>query len=374
VLEIVHLVEEKQSPIITTTMASKQIILPLRSRSIHPVCRVASRNHVRSMATQAAVPPTSPTSQTQSQPQRQAGSTMSSSIPAHLAPTPALATLWNFPTLEPLRFIEYPANHLNLPLRKDLLHRAVIYEGDKTRQGTASTKWRSEVHGSNRKIRPQKGSGRARLGNKKSPMLRGGGVAFGPKPRDFSTGLPKKVYDLAFRTALSYRWRRGELVVVNDLEIPKNIDESDNKYWVKHCFNTLRWGNGHGRSFLVMKETENEKRLAKTLNEECGEHGRARLANDVDVKNLLEMGRLVIEQGALKELFQWYRSDLPRPTRKVVGLGSGLTKVAAPGEVEELIEDMEDMEEEEFDEDQGPHLDDSLPSDFRSAGSLNSDR
>jgi large subunit ribosomal protein L4 len=326
------------------------------------------------MATQAAVPSTTPTTQPATKSQLLTGGTIPSTVPAHLAPTPALTTLWNFPTLEPLRFIEYPANHLNLPLRKDLLHRAVIYEGDKTRQGTASTKWRSEVHGSNRKIRPQKGSGRARLGNKKSPMLRGGGVAFGPKPRDFSTGLPKKVYDLAFRTALSYRWKRGELVVVNDLEIPKNIDESDNKYWVKHCFNTLGWGNDHGRSFLVIKETENEKRLAKTLNEECGEHGRARLANDVDVKNLLEMGRLVIEQGALKELFKWYQSDLPRPPRRVAGLGSGLTKVAAPGEVEELVDDMEDIEEEEFDEDQTSDLESSLPAGLKSAESLNSEK
>src|SRR5438874_8149445 len=96
-------------------------------------------------------------------------------------------------TLEPVRFDWYHAKHLHLPMRRDILHRAVVFEGDATRQGTASTKWRKDVHGSGRKIRPQKGSGRARLGDKKSPMLRGGGVAFGPHPRDFSTGLQRKV-------------------------------------------------------------------------------------------------------------------------------------------------------------------------------------
>lgn len=121
-----------------------------------------------------------------------------------------LATVYSFPHMEPLRFTEYPVNQLHLPLRRDILHRAVIYEADNHRgMSTANTKWRSEVHGSGRKIRPQKGTGRARLGDKKSPMLRGGGVAFGPKPRDMSTKLPRKIYDLAWRTALSYRYRRG---------------------------------------------------------------------------------------------------------------------------------------------------------------------
>ena len=119
-------------------------------------------------------------------------------------------TVYSFPEFEPLRFAQYPENHLYLPLRKDILQRAIIFEADNARQGTASTKWRSEVHGSGKKIRPQKGQGMARLGDKKSPMLRGGGVAFGPKPRDFSTKLPRKIYDLAWRTALSYRYRRGE--------------------------------------------------------------------------------------------------------------------------------------------------------------------
>ena len=66
--------------------------------------------------------------------------------------TTTQCTLHDFPSFEPTSFVTYPSSHLQMPLRKDILHRAVIYEGDMTRQGTASTKYRSEVHGSNRKI------------------------------------------------------------------------------------------------------------------------------------------------------------------------------------------------------------------------------
>ncbi|RAL64800.1 hypothetical protein DID88_001397 [Monilinia fructigena] len=97
------------------------------------------------------------------------------------------------PTMEPVRFESYPSKHLYLPLRRDLLHRAVVFEGDNTRQGTASSKTRWDVHGSHRKIRPQKGTGGARLGWRQSPLIVGGGKSFGPHPRDFGTDLPRKI-------------------------------------------------------------------------------------------------------------------------------------------------------------------------------------
>ncbi|KAG8963986.1 54S ribosomal protein, mitochondrial [Tulasnella sp. 419] len=78
------------------------------------------------------------------------------------------------------------------PIRRDILHLCVVHHRDGLRQGSANTKTRSEIKCSGRKLRPQKGTGRARLGDASSPMLRGGAVAFGPKPRDFSTKLPRK--------------------------------------------------------------------------------------------------------------------------------------------------------------------------------------
>ncbi|PVF94482.1 ribosomal protein L4 [Serendipita vermifera] len=106
------------------------------------------------------------------------------------------------------------------PIRRDVLHACVTWYRDSLRRGTASTKSRGEVRGSNRKIRPQKGTGRARLGDRGSPMLRGGGVAFGPKPRDFSTELPRKVREMGMRVALSAKLRERKLIVVPSVDWP----------------------------------------------------------------------------------------------------------------------------------------------------------
>ena len=205
--------------------------------------------------------------------------------------------------LEPRRFELYASNHLRLPLRKDILHRAVIYEGDKTRQGTASTKWRDEVHGSGRKLRPQKGTGRARLGDKKSPMLRGGGVAFGPKPRDFSTDLPRKIYDIAWRTALSHRYRKGELIVVED---GQDIEYDERRY-IKDIFAQHGWGKPHRRSTIVVASPR--ENLSRAL-ADASEDGRVLLRDEVDVKDLLETGRIIIEKQALDAILLDHQTDL----------------------------------------------------------------
>ncbi len=94
------------------------------------------------------------------------------------------------------------------------------------RQGTHSTKGRSEVKGSTRKLRRQKGTGAARVGDIKSPILRGGGIVFGPKPRDYSFKLNKKVKKLARRSALSYKQKDGNIIVLEDfnLDLPRTKD------------------------------------------------------------------------------------------------------------------------------------------------------
>ena len=221
----------------------------------------------------------------------------------------AQCTLHDFPSFEPTSFVSYPSTHLLMPLRKDILHRAVIYEGDMTRQGTASTKYRSEVHGSNRKIRPQKGTGSARLGDKKSPMLKGGGVAFGPKPRDFSTELPRKIYDQAWRTALSYRYRKGELILV-DGEVDLDVADGALQRYMRDLLTWQNMGNAGGRTLFVT--SERRENLFEALDgEKMGRHARALEVDFVDVKDMLEMGRVVIERDALEELFLSHESDLP---------------------------------------------------------------
>ncbi|XPS78768.1 54S ribosomal protein yml6, mitochondrial [Ascochyta lentis] len=215
-----------------------------------------------------------------------------------------LATVHHFPSLEPLRFDTFPANHLHLPTRKDILHRAVIYEGDMTRLGTASTKNRYEVRGSARKMRPQKGSGRARVGDVKSPIIRSGGVSHGPRPRDFSTELQKKVYDLAWRTALSYRFRRGELIIVdNAMEL-----ESPSTRLLDHILKyQAKQKSGKGRSLLVTLE---ERPMLDMALEELESGDRTLLWDEVDVKNLLEGSRVVIERAALHNILLSHQEDL----------------------------------------------------------------
>ena len=101
-------------------------------------------------------------------------------------------------------------------VRRDILARMVNYQLAKRRAGTASTKARADIRGTTAKPFRQKGTGRARQGSKKAPNLRGGGVAFGPHPRDFSHKLTKKVRRIALRSALSAKQAGGKLVIIKD--------------------------------------------------------------------------------------------------------------------------------------------------------------
>lgn len=106
-----------------------------------------------------------------------------------------------------------------LPARSDILHRVVNWQLNKRRAGTHQVKERGDVTGSTIKIFKQKGTGRARHGNKKAPQFRGGGVAHGPRSRDHATGLPKKVRSLGLKTALSAKQAAGSLVVLDKAEL-----------------------------------------------------------------------------------------------------------------------------------------------------------
>src|SRR5712672_1428186 len=99
------------------------------------------------------------------------------------------------------------------------VHDVVVAYQANQRMGTACTKTAGEVAGTNKKPWRQKGTGRARAGSFQSPLWRGGGVVFGPKPRDFSKKVGRKTRQLALRKALSERLRAGDVVLVNDLKL-----------------------------------------------------------------------------------------------------------------------------------------------------------
>lgn len=106
------------------------------------------------------------------------------------------------------------------------VHDAVTAYRAAQRSGTACTKTVGEVQGSNKKPWKQKGTGRARAGSFRSPLWAGGGVVFGPKPRDFSKTISKKTKQLALRKALSERLKLGDVIIVDDLNLtsPKTKD------------------------------------------------------------------------------------------------------------------------------------------------------
>src|SRR3954447_7793128 len=106
------------------------------------------------------------------------------------------------------------------------VHDTIVAYQAAQRRGTACTKTMGEVAGSGKKPWRQKGTGRARAGSFASPLWRGGGVVFGPKPRDFSKKVSRRTKQLALRKALSERLRAGDVVLVNDLKLesPKTKD------------------------------------------------------------------------------------------------------------------------------------------------------
>ncbi|TDI55687.1 MAG: 50S ribosomal protein L4 [Alphaproteobacteria bacterium] len=111
--------------------------------------------------------------------------------------------------------IDLDESIFGLPARKDILARMVEWQLARTRAGTHKAKGRSEVNGSNRKPWRQKGTGRARAGSTRISQFRGGGVIFGPTPRDHSIKLQKKVRRLALKTALSAKQAEGKLVILD---------------------------------------------------------------------------------------------------------------------------------------------------------------
>jgi large subunit ribosomal protein L4 len=129
-------------------------------------------------------------------------------------------------TGEVVREIEISNFVFGLEPNKAVTHQAVLSQLANERQGTASAKTRGEVSGSTKKLYAQKHTGRSRPGSIKSPLRRGGGIIFPPKPRDYHQALPKKMRRLALRSVLSSKFSGNELIVLDNLsfEQPKTKD------------------------------------------------------------------------------------------------------------------------------------------------------
>lgn len=114
--------------------------------------------------------------------------------------------------------IDLPAAVFEQPIRKDLLHTVVRWQLACRRQGTVMTKTKGLVSGGGKKPFKQKGTGNARQGSSRSPLMPGGGTAFGPLPRSYAYTLPKKVRQAGLRSALSLLLKEGRLHIVDDMK------------------------------------------------------------------------------------------------------------------------------------------------------------
>ncbi len=181
-------------------------------------------------------------------------------------------------------------NFPNIPLLKEAIRR---YQGN-LRRGTASTKQRGEVNGSNKKPWRQKGTGRARQGTKNAPQWRGGGVAFGPKPRDYHYGLPKKQRQMANRHALLTKLIDGESKVY-DFGIDKPNTSAVNKALT---------AMGVVHSCLVGVSTKASKQDVARIVSSCSNLNRIEVLRvaDFNALALLKYRNLVLTPDAFDEV------------------------------------------------------------------------
>ena len=153
-----------------------------------------------------------------------------------------------------LRTITLDDKVFGLPVNEDVIYYAITNELANKRVGTACTKTRAEVHGSNAKPYKQKGTGNARRGDKKSPLMVGGGTIFGPKPRDFSYSIPKKAKRLAMKSILSLQAQSDRLTVVEDF----TVESGKTKDLVKILNNFAK----DERTVIILKDDDAKIRQA----------------------------------------------------------------------------------------------------------------
>jgi large subunit ribosomal protein L4 len=177
-----------------------------------------------------------------------------------------------------------------------VVHRALVRQMNNARQGNASSKTRAEVRGGGRKPWRQKGTGRARAGSSRSPLWKGGGVIFGPKPRDYSSKMNKKERQLAMGTA--FQSRLEDLVVVQDFS--EHISRPKTKEMAQAL---RRWGVDENEKALLITSDKNETVYLSVRNIE-----RTRLitVNNLNIYDLLFADKVVVTQSALEKIQEVY--------------------------------------------------------------------
>jgi len=193
-----------------------------------------------------------------------------------------------------LRTIQLDDAVFGLPVNEDVIYYAITNELANARVGTACTKGRAEVHGSNSKPYSQKGTGRARRGDKKSPLLVGGGTIFGPKPRDFSYSMPKKAKRLAMKSILSLKAQNDRLVVVEDFTV-----ESGKTRDLVKILNNFAKGE---RAVIILKDDDSlVKRAGRNI-----PHLSFLAYNRLRAHDLFYGRKVIMLESAAKNLSEFY--------------------------------------------------------------------
>ena len=193
---------------------------------------------------------------------------------------------------------------LELKVAKDenanhIVHRALIRQQTNARQGNASTKTRAEVRGGGRKPWKQKGTGRARAGSNRSPLWKGGGVSFGPKPRDFEIKMNRKERRLALRTAIASR--------MEDLILVESFGDQLTQPKTKELTSALtRWGaNLEKRTLLILDEIpENVQLSARNV-----ASLKILKADSLNIYDILVANKIIATSSAIAKLQEVYNDD-----------------------------------------------------------------
>ncbi len=177
-----------------------------------------------------------------------------------------------------------------------IVHRALVRQMNNARQGTSSAKTRAEVRGGGRKPWRQKGTGRARAGSNRSPLWRGGGVIFGPKPRDYSVKMNRKERRLALRTA--FQSRTEDLIVVEDFA--DQLSRPKTKELVQAL---TRWGVETEEKVLLIVSERNDMVYLSARN-----IGTLRMisASNLNIHDLLTADKIVATATAIEKVQEVY--------------------------------------------------------------------
>lgn len=175
-----------------------------------------------------------------------------------------------------------------------VMHAAVVNYLANQRQGTQSTLTRSEVSGGGRKPWKQKGTGRARQGSTRAPQWTHGGIALGPKPRDYSYELPKKVKRLALKSAFSTKVADNDLIVVDNIAVES--------FKTKAVVEMLSKLGADKKALIVMPELD--QKLIKSAANIPGV--KTALVNTINVYDILNYDKFIVAKGALEKIEEVY--------------------------------------------------------------------